>query len=106
MRISLTAQQSISFFSPKHRHRRRYHLPQADITRAPRGFHPRHRRGYHRLPGSRLTPLIFPPELSRPAMTVACYTTATAGGDITCHRQISPEPREDFTHATGVDITA
>ena len=34
------------------------------------------------------------------------YFTATVGGDITCRRQISPEHREDLTHAIGVDITA
>ena len=34
------------------------------------------------------------------------YFTATVGGDITCHRQISPEHREDLPHAIGVDITA
>ncbi|MBQ8478875.1 MAG: hypothetical protein IJ503_00645, partial [Akkermansia sp.] len=34
------------------------------------------------------------------------YFTVTAGGDITCRRQISPEHREDLTHAIGVDITA
>ena len=37
---------------------------------------------------------------------ITLSSSAAAGGDITCRRQISPERSEDITHASGVDITA